>query len=87
MSFNKIVISEFLQVEELKDEINRNQLSVRMKGNSSYEKEHGWCKGNDTSMEVHEMFKTADTDMHKTTKKVSTMFLHRFVNHVWKYDR
>ena len=45
-----------------------------------------WNKWNDASREVHEMFKTTDTNTLKQDNKVSAMLVHYFVNHVWKYN-
>ena len=45
-----------------------------------------WNKWNDTIREVHEMFKTTDTNTLKQDKKVSVMLVHCFVNHVWNYN-
>lgn len=67
-AYNKIVIAEFLQVEELideKDGAKKYQSFV----NSKSIKRTRWNKWNDTSREVYEMFKTADTGALKQDKK------------------
>ena len=85
-AYNKIVIAEFLQVEELidmKDGVEKYESFVN---SYNYEREHGGINGMTPCREVHEMFKTTDTDTLKQDKKVSAMLVHCFVNHVWKYN-
>ena len=45
MSFNKIVISEFLQVEELKDEKDGAKKYESFVNSYNYEREHGGING------------------------------------------
>jgi hypothetical protein len=58
-SVQQIVLAQFLEIEES---------FVNL---YNYERTW-WCKRNDTSREVHEMFKTTDTYT-KTRQKVSAM--------------
>jgi transposase InsO family protein len=65
-AYNKIVIAEFLQVEELIDEKDGAKKYQSFVNSYNYEREHG---GINASREVYEMFKTADTGALKQDKK------------------
>jgi len=83
-AYNKIIIAEFLQVGELIDEKDGAEKYESFVNSYNYERTW-WNKRDDTSREVHEMFKTTNNCTLKQDK-VSTMLVHRFVNHVWKYN-
>ena len=68
-AYNKIVIAEFLQEEELRQEKDGAKKYESFVNSYNYEKRTWWDKGNDTSREVHEMFKTTDTDTLKQDKE------------------
>jgi len=84
-AYNKIVIDEFLQIDELIDEKDGAEKYESFVNSYNYEREHGGINGM-TPSEKFMNLKTADTDTLKQDKKVSAMLVHRSVNHVWKYN-
>ena len=64
-AYNKIVIAEFLQIEELKDEKDGAEKYESFVNSYNHEREHGGING----MTPAEMFKTTTTDALKQDKK------------------
>jgi Integrase core domain len=82
-AYNKIVIAEFLQVEELIDEKDGAKKYQSFVNSYNYEREHGGINGMTPAEKFMKCLKPRYT---KTRQKVSAMLVHHFVNHVWKYN-
>jgi transposase InsO family protein len=81
-AYNKIVISEFLEAEELKDKEDGKKKYEAFVWFYNHEREHGGIGGMTPAEKFRKRLKQPGLQA-KARQKVSAMLVHQFVNHVW----